>query len=66
MSQAYHDACIILPTRHAKLIAIAPLFLERLGASVLEYIMDTDMPPLLRKTEGQPLALLQIADMLAI
>ena len=41
MSQAYQGACIILPTKHAKSIAIAPPFWERLGASVLEYVIDT-------------------------
>lgn len=42
MSQAYWGACIILPTKHAKSIAIAPHFLEMLGATVLEYAIDTD------------------------
>ena len=42
MSQAYQGACIILPTKHAKSIAIAPPCWERLGASVLEYVIDTD------------------------
>ncbi len=42
MSQAYHGACIILPTQHAKSIAIAPPFWEMLGASMLEYGLDTD------------------------
>lgn len=35
MSQAYQGAYIILPTKHAKSVAIAPPFWERLGASVL-------------------------------
>jgi len=42
MSQAYRGACIILPTKHAKSVAIAPPFLEKLGASMLEYLLDTD------------------------
>ena len=42
MSQAYQGAGIILPTKHAKSIAIAPPFWERLGAGVLEYVIDTD------------------------
>jgi len=42
MRQAYHGVCIILPTKHAKSVAIAPPFWERLGASVLEYLVDTD------------------------
>ncbi len=42
MSQAYQGACITIPTKHAKSIAIAPPFWARLGASVLEYYVDTD------------------------
>jgi hypothetical protein len=42
MSQAYQVACIIIPTKHAKSIAIAPPLWNRLGASVLEYYVDTD------------------------
>ncbi|MFZ4541386.1 MAG: DUF6671 family protein [Rickettsiales bacterium] len=42
MSQAYHGTCIIIPTKHAKSIAIAPPFWAMLGASVLEYYVDTD------------------------
>jgi hypothetical protein len=38
----YNGACIILTTKHAKSIAIAPPFLEILGASVIEYVVDTD------------------------
>ena len=38
----YAGSCIILTTKHAKSIAIAPPFLERLEASVLEYVVDTD------------------------
>ena len=43
MSQAYQGACIIIPTKHAKSIAIAPPFWESLSASVLEYYVDTDL-----------------------
>lgn len=39
---AYTGSCIILTTKHAKSIAVAPPFLEKLGASVLEYLVDTD------------------------
>ena len=42
MSQAYQGACIIIPTKHTKSIAIAPPFWNHLGASVLEYYVDTD------------------------
>ena len=42
MSQVYQGACIIIPTKHAKSIAIAPPFWDKLGASVLEYYVDTD------------------------
>lgn len=42
MSQAYRGACFILTTKHAKSIAIAPPFWDRLGASMLEYPLDTD------------------------
>lgn len=42
MNQMYRDACIIIPTKHAKSVAIAPPFREKLGASVLEHIVDTD------------------------
>jgi hypothetical protein len=38
----YEGICIILTTKHAKSIAIAPPFLETLGATVIEYIVDTD------------------------
>jgi len=33
----YKGSCIILTTKHAKSIAIAPPFLETLGASFIEY-----------------------------
>jgi len=42
MRQAYRGACFILTTKHAKSIAIAPAFNEKLGASMLEYEVDTD------------------------
>ena len=38
----YNGSCIILTTKHAKSIAIAPPFLEKLGASIIEYVVDTD------------------------
>jgi hypothetical protein len=38
----YAGSCFILTTKHAKSIAIAPQLWEKLGASVLEYVMDTD------------------------
>lgn len=39
---AYAGASIILTTKHKKSIAIAPPFLEKLKANVLEYAADTD------------------------
>ncbi len=39
---AYAGSCIILTTKHAKSIAIAPPFWGKLEASVLEYVVDTD------------------------
>lgn len=38
----YAGACMILTTRHAKSIALAPPFWNQLGASILEYVVDTD------------------------
>lgn len=38
----YEGSCIILTTKHAKSIAIAPPFSENLGASIIEYVVDTD------------------------
>ena len=38
----YSGSCFILTTKHAKSIAIAPPFWEKLKASVLEYVVDTD------------------------
>ncbi|MFT6288225.1 MAG: hypothetical protein ACJA09_002984 [Alcanivorax sp.] len=40
--QVYGDTCFIIPTKHEKSMAIAPPFWEKLGASVLEYVVDTD------------------------
>jgi hypothetical protein len=39
---AYAGKCIVLTTKHAKSIAIAPTFFEKLNADVLEYVVDTD------------------------
>ena len=41
-NSAYAGSCIILTTKHAKSIAITPPFWAKLGASVIEYIADTD------------------------
>lgn len=41
-ASAYAGSCIILTTKHAKSIAIAPPFRNKLGASVLEYVANTD------------------------
>lgn len=41
-SSVYTNSCIVLTTKHAKSIAIAPPFEDKLGASVLEYVVDTD------------------------
>lgn len=38
----YQGSRIMLSTKHEKSIAIAPPFLEKLGASVIEYVVDTD------------------------
>ncbi len=42
MNAFYQGAQIILPTKHVKSLAIAPPFLNKLGASIVEYDMDTD------------------------
>lgn len=39
---AYAGSRFFLTTKHAKSIAIAPPFLEKLEASVVEYVVDTD------------------------
>lgn len=41
-SSAYFGKTIILTTKHAKSVVIAPFFWEKLGASILEYVVDTD------------------------
>ena len=41
-SADYEGSCIILTTKHAKSIPIATTFYEKLGATVLEYAVDTD------------------------
>jgi len=38
----YIGSCIILTTKHAKSIAVAPAFSKILRAGMLEYILDTD------------------------
>lgn len=38
----YQGSRIVLATTHAKSTAIAPPFLERLGVSIIEYVVDTD------------------------
>lgn len=40
--QPYRNCCVVLATKHAKSIAIAPPFWEVLQATVLEHIIDTD------------------------
>lgn len=42
MSGAYRGTCMILTTKHAKSIAVAPPFQEKLQAAVMEYVVDTD------------------------
>lgn len=39
----YQDSMIVLATKHEKSKAIAPLFLEKLGANVIECKLDTDL-----------------------
>lgn len=39
----YFGCCIILPTKHQKSNAIAPVFDTVLQAGVLEYVVDTDL-----------------------
>lgn len=41
-TKPYQGACIVLATKHQKSIALAPAFSKTLGASMLEYIVDTD------------------------
>lgn len=42
LRSAYAGSCFILTTKHAKSVAIVPPFWEKLEASVLEYVVDTD------------------------
>lgn len=42
-SSAYAGSTIIITTKHAKSIAIAPPFLKKLNAHIIEYVADTDM-----------------------
>jgi hypothetical protein len=42
MKSLYSECNIILTTKHAKSIAIATPFYEKLGASILEHVTDTD------------------------
>lgn len=41
-SSVYSGCCMVLTTKHAKSIAIAPIFWQTLRASVIEYVVDTD------------------------
>ncbi|MBY0378454.1 MAG: hypothetical protein K2Q33_07825 [Gammaproteobacteria bacterium] len=41
-SSVYAGSCIVLTTKHAKSIAIAPSFWDKLRASVIEYVANTD------------------------
>jgi len=38
----YAGCCVLLTTKHQKLIALAPAFETILGAGMLEYVVDTD------------------------
>lgn len=38
----YAGCCMILTTKHAKSLAVAPPFWNKLGVSVVEYALDTD------------------------
>ena len=39
----YRGDCIVIPTKHAKSVAIAPPFRKWLDVGVLEWLVDTDM-----------------------
>lgn len=39
----YFGKCVVMTTKHAKSIAVAPGFQEILGAAVAEYLLDTDV-----------------------
>ena len=41
-TSAYANQCIVLATKHAKSLAIAPVFWNKLGISMIEYSIDTD------------------------
>ncbi len=41
-NEPYRGATVILPTKHAKSLAVAPPFWSQLKADVLEYFTDTD------------------------
>jgi hypothetical protein len=41
-SSPYFGKCVVMTTKHAKSIAVAPGFHEILGAAVVEYPLDTD------------------------
>lgn len=41
-NSVYAGSCIILPTKHAKSIAIGPAFENKIQAGILEYVIDTD------------------------
>lgn len=42
-NEYYSGATIIMPTKHAKSLAVAPPFWKHLEASVLEFVIDTDV-----------------------
>lgn len=41
-NSAYKGECFVLTTKHAKSLAIYPPLWEKLGVSVIEYVVDTD------------------------
>jgi hypothetical protein len=41
-NEHYSGATVIMPTKHAKSLAVAPPFWKHLEASVLEFVIDTD------------------------
>ena len=38
----YTGACVVMTTKHAKSVAVGPMFEQILGAAVVEYPLDTD------------------------
>lgn len=42
-SSTYEGTSVMLTTKHSKAIAIAPAFFDIIGASVIEYVADTDL-----------------------